>query len=108
MEPDVLNLIAVLGTGVAIIGVNLGVSIALYIRLDTKIDSKIEDCYQRLDQKIDSKVDGLARDVVDIKVSVARIEGHLDARDGFAAARSVRSGSEPDPGQASQEFRQVG
>lgn len=122
MEPDVLNLIAVLGTGVAIIGVNLAVSVALYLRLDTKIDSKVEDCYQKLDKKIDSKVgdcyqkidkldskvDDLARDVVDIKVAVARIEGHLDARDGFTPAQSVRSGSEPDPEQASQEFRQVG
>ena len=93
MEPDVLNLVVVLGTGVAIIGVNLAVSIALYIRLDTKIDSK---------------VDGVARDVLDIKVAVARIEGHLEARDGFTAARSVHSGSEPDPEQDSQEFRQVG
>ena len=89
MEPDVLNLIAVLGTGLAIIGVNLAVSIALYIRLDTKID-------------------GVARDVVDVKVSVARIEGHLEARDGFTAARSLASDSESDAEMASAEFRQVG
>lgn len=108
MEPDLLNLIAVLGTGAAIIGVNIGVGIALYIRLDTKIDTKVDGVYQKLDAKIDTKVDGVAADVVDIKVAVARIEGHLEARDGFTAAGPVRSDPEPDAEPASPEYRKVG
>ena len=71
MEPEMVNLIAELGTGATIIGVVA----ALLIRLDTKIDA-------------------VARDVVDVKVSVARIEGHLGARDVFVAAR--RGGADPE------------
>ena len=71
MQPEMVNLIAELGTGAAIIGVVA----ALLIRLDNKIDA-------------------VARDVVDVKVAVARIEGHLGPRDGFVAAR--RAGADPE------------
>ena len=95
MEPEVVNLIAELGTGAAIIGVIT----ALLIRLDNKID--------RVHDKLDAKIDFVALDVVDLKVAVARIEGHLEASDGFTA-RPVRSDPEADANQASPEYRQVG
>ena len=56
-----------LGTGMAIIGV----MIALFLRADSRID------------KVDAKFDAMAQDIVDVKVSVARIEGYLHARDGI-------------------------
>lgn len=70
MEPEMVNLIAELGTGATIIGVVT----ALLIRLDNKIDA-------------------VARDVVDVKVAVARIEGHLGARDGFMTGRQAGADS---------------
>lgn len=96
MEPEMVSLIAELGTGAAIIGVIT----ALLIRLDNKID--------RVHDKLDTKIDFVALDVVDLKVSVARIEGHLEASDGFTATRPVRSDPETDAEQASPEYRQVG
>ena len=60
-----------LGTAIA----TIGVMVALYVRVDRRID------------RLDAKFDGLARDVVDVKVSVARIEGYLESRDGFTPRR---------------------
>ena len=87
MEADVL---VDLGTGMAIIGV----MIALFLRADSrvdKVDSKFESRFDKVDSKfesrfdkMDSKVEAMASHVVDVKVSVARIEGYLQARDGYA------------------------
>ena len=47
---------------------------------------------RRLDAKVDEKFDGLSQDVTDLKVSVARIEGHLGI--GFPGANEPRDPSE--------------
>ena len=60
------------------------------VRFD-KMDGKFEAGFHRTDAKIDA----MARDIVDVKVSVARIEGFLEAREGFIPVGTNRPGSEP-------------
>ena len=95
-----------LGTGMAIIGV----MIALFLRADSRIDKvdaksdarfdKVDARFDKVDaksesrfEKMDTKFDAMARDLADVKVSVARIEGYLQARDGFAPAGTDRPAS---------------
>lgn len=56
----------------------IGVMVTLFVRVDKRIDG------------VDTRIDGLARELVDVKVSVARIEGHLDARSGYKRAGDGR------------------
>ena len=66
---------------VAIVGMSMttiGVVSALFVRLDRRIDGVYH--------KLDAKMSNLVEDVVDLRVAVARIEGYLEARDGFATA----------------------
>ena len=81
-----------LGTGMAIIGV----MIALFLRADSRID------------KMDAKFDVMAQDLVDVKVSVARIEGYLQARDGFAPGARDRPAARPDVDQPPAGYHQTG
>lgn len=89
MEADV---VVNLGTALSIIGVML----ALFARVDKKIDG------------VDKRIDGLARDVVDVKVSVARIEGYLEARDRFTPGGKDRPASEPAGEPPATGFRHTG
>ena len=82
MEADV---VVNLGTALSIIGVML----ALFARVDKRIDV-------------------LARDVVDVKVSVARIEGYLEARDRFPPGGKDRPASEPAGEPPATGFRHTG
>lgn len=71
MEVDV---VVNLGTALT----TIGVMVTLFVRVDKRIDG------------VDTRIDGLARELVDVKVSVARIEGHLDARSGYMRAGDGR------------------
>jgi len=57
----------------------------------------------RLDTKIDQKFDALSRDVADVGVRVARVEGHLmgpesfGMRDPSSTAPGEHSSEDPDP-----------
>ena len=117
-----------LGTGVAIIGV----MITLFLRAESrsdKLDAKFESRFDKVDarfekmdakfesrfdkvdarfEKMDAKFDGMSSDLVDVKVSVARIEGYLQARDGFAPAVRDRPASQPDVDEPSAGYRQTG
>ena len=64
MEVDV-----VINLGTAL--TTIGVMVALFVRVDKRID-------------------GLAREMVDVKVSVARIEGHLETRSRYKRAGDGR------------------
>lgn len=93
MEVDVaVNLGSALAT--------IAVMVALFVRVDKRIDG--------VDSKFESKVDAIARDLVDVKVSVARIEGHLDARSGYERAGDGRSVPEPAVDQPPGSYRQTG
>ena len=85
-----------LGTGMAIIGV----MIVLFLRADSRID--------KVDAKFESRFDAMAQDIVDVKVSVARIEDYLHARDGFTPSGSDRPVSQPDIDQPPAGYRQTG
>ena len=50
----------------------------------------------------------MAADIVEIKVSVARIEGYLEARDGFRPAGADRRASSPTVEQETVGYRQTG
>lgn len=131
MDPNVVNLIAVLGSATT----TIGVVIALYVRLDTKIDNvksdldtkidsvksdleakldtKVDRVHEQLDTKIDgihakldTKIDGVARDVVEVKVAVARIEGYLEAGGSFTRARPASPRGETTD--APTEYRRTG
>ena len=110
-----------LGTGMAIIGV----MIALFLRADSRIDKvdaksdarfdKVDARFDKVDaksesrfEKMDTKFDAMARDLADVKVSVARIEGYLQARDGFAPAGTDRPASQPDIENPPTGYRQTG
>lgn len=69
-----------------------------------KMDAKFESRFDRMDAKFDA----MAQDIVDVKVSVARIEGYLHARDGFAPAVRDRPASQPDVDQPPAGYRQTG
>ena len=73
------------------------------VRFD-KMDGKFEARFHRTDAKIDA----MARDIVDVKVSVARIEGFLEAREGFIPVGTNRPGSEPTAEQPATGYRQTG
>lgn len=73
------------------------------VRFD-KMDAKFEARFHRTDAKIDD----MARDIVDVKVSVARIEGFLEAREGFIPVGTNRPGSEPTAEQPATGYRQTG
>ena len=92
-----------LGTGMAIIGV----MIVLFLRADSRID-KLDAKFESKIDKVDAKFDVMARDVVDVKISVARIEGYLQARDGFAPSAGDRPVSRPDVDQPPSGYRQTG
>ena len=92
-----------LGTGMAIIGV----MIALFLRADSRID-KLDAKYESRFDKTDAKFDAMAQDIVDVKVSVARIEGYLHARDGFTPDARDRPVSQPDIDQPPAGYRQTG
>ena len=96
MESDV---VVNLGTALSIIGVML----ALFARVDRRIDGVEE----RVDG-VDKRIGGLARDVVDVKVSVARIEGYLEARDRFMPGVKDRPASEPAGEPPATGFRHTG
>lgn len=85
-----------LGTGMAIIGV----MIVLFVRAGSRIDNLDAKFESRLD-KMDAKSDAMARDVVDVNISVARIEGYSQARNGF----SPSSGDRPVRGRTSISLR---
>ena len=114
-----------LGTGMAIIGV----MIALFLRADSridKLDAKYESRFDKTDakyesrfdktdakyesrfDKLDAKFDVMAQDLVDVKVSVARIEGYLQARDGFTPGARDRPAARPDVDQPPAGYRQTG
>ena len=114
-----------LGTGMAIIGV----MITLFIRVDSKVDrvdskfdsrfekmdSKFDSRFEKMDskfesrfEKMDSKFDAMAQDLVDVKVSVARIEGYLQARDGFMSAGGDRPASKREAEDPPTSYRQAG
>lgn len=92
-----------LGTGVAIIGVMITLFLRAGSRSD-KLDAKFESRFD----KVDAKFDGMSSDLVDVKVSVARIEGYLQARDGFAPAMRDRPASQPDVDEPPAGYRQSG
>ena len=76
-----------------------------------KMDSKFESRFDKVDarfEKMDSKFDSMAQDIVEIKVSVARIEGYLQARDGYAPGGRDRPASRPDVDQPPGGYRQTG
>ena len=59
-----------------------------------KVDSrfeKMEARFDRMDAKFETKIDAIARDLVDVKVSVARIEGYLESQGGFLPAGKDRT-----------------
>jgi predicted RNase H-like nuclease (RuvC/YqgF family) len=45
-------------------------------KLDTKLDTTSERIEKKID-KLDQKIDGVTKDLGDLKVSVARLEGEL-------------------------------
>ena len=92
-----------LGTGMAIIGV----MITLFVRVDSRID-KVDAKFESRFDRTDAKFDAMAQDVVEVKVSVARIEGYLQARDGLRPAGSDQPVSQPDIDQPPTSYRQTG
>lgn len=72
---------------------------------------KVDARFEKMDSKfgkMDSKFDFMAQDIVEIKVSVARIEGYLQARDGYAPGGRDRPASRPDVDQPPGGYRQTG
>ena len=105
MDPNVVNLIAVLGSATT----TIGVMIALYVRLDTKIDNAKSDLDTKIDSvksDLDTKIDGVARDVVEVKVAVARIEGYLEAGGSFT--RAHHASRQGEAAEVSTEYRRTG
>ena len=109
MDPNVVNLIAVLGSATT----TIGVVVALYVRLDTKIDNAKSDLEAKLDtkidgvyEKLDTKIDGVARDVVEVKVAVARIEGYLEAGGSFT--RAHHASPQGETAEVPTEYRRTG
>ena len=111
MDTDLaVILVAIVGMTMTTIGVLMAMFLRLDRRIDvldsriTAIDTKIDGVYHKLDTKIDgvydkldtkidgvfdkldSKIDSLTSDVVDLKQRFSRIEGYLEARDGFTPA----------------------
>ncbi|MCY4372063.1 MAG: hypothetical protein OXF41_22145 [bacterium] len=98
-----IDVLVDLGTGMAIIGV----MITLFVRVDSRID-KVDAKFESRFDRMDAKFDAMAQDVVGVKVSVARIEGYLQARDGFGPAGSDQPVSQPDTDQPPTSYRQTG
>ena len=60
-----------------------------------------------MDAKFETKIDAIARDLVDVKVSVARIEGYLESQGGFLPAGKDRTSPEPDTEERTTGYRQA-
>ena len=103
-----------LSTAMAVIGV----MIALFLRADRRIDQaearfesrvgEVEAKFESRFDKVDARFESVARDLVEVKVSVARIEGYLQAGEGFRPAGRDRHASRPDLDEPPTTYRQAG
>jgi len=79
--------------------------------LDKKIDSnhgKLDSTIDKLDLKWEGRFDSITRNLVDVKILVARIEGFLEAQYGFTPTLKGPTLTEPAAEEPAPSYQRTG